>query len=269
MLRNNYHTHTKRCGHAEGEDEDYVLEALGSGITDLGFSDHIMLPGFSQPNVRGEYSVLDDYLESIDNLKQKYKDRMHIHVGFEAESISEYFPYYRELIESGTIDYLILGNHFSLGSDHQIKTYFAHTPTSESIREYRDRAIEALKTGLFSCFAHPDYYMSAMPKITKEAIKIAKELIQTAMELDIPLEVNVAGIRNGKKNVGNTLRYIYPTDAFFELAGKMKAKCIIGIDAHSPRDISDDDSNSLAVRFAKKHNLNLIARLEFKGRNKK
>lgn len=46
MLRNNYHTHTKRCGHAEGEDEDYVLEALGSGITDLGFSDHIMLPGF-------------------------------------------------------------------------------------------------------------------------------------------------------------------------------------------------------------------------------
>ena len=96
MLRNNYHTHTKRCGHAEGEDEDYVLEALGSGITDLGFSDHIMLPGFSQPNVRGEYSVLDDYLESIDNLKQKYKDRMHIHVGFEAESISEYFPYYRE-----------------------------------------------------------------------------------------------------------------------------------------------------------------------------
>ena len=46
-------------------------------------------------------------------------------------------------------------------------------------------------------------------------------------------------------------------------------KCIIGIDAHSPRDISDDDSNSLAVRFAKKHNLNLIDRLEFKGRNKK
>ena len=61
----------------------------------------------------------------------------------------------------------------------------------------------------------------------------------------------------------------YSKEKTRELAGKMKAKCIIGIDAHSPRDISDDDSNSLAVRFAKKHNLNLIDRLEFKGRNKK
>ena len=269
MLKNNYHTHTKRCGHAEGEDEDYVLEALGSGIVELGFSDHVMLPGFSQPNVRGEYSLLDDYLESIENLKQKYKDRMHIYVGFEAESIPEYFPYYKELIESGTIDYLILGNHFSLGPDHQIKTYFAHTPTSESINEYKIRAIEAMKTGLFSYIAHPDYYLSAMPKITKEAMKVAKEIIQASIDLDIPLEVNVAGIRNGKKMVGNNYRYIYPTDEFFELAGKMKAKCIIGIDAHSPRDISDDDSNSLAVRFAKKHNLNLIDKIEFKGRDKK
>ena len=38
-----YHTHTKRCGHAVGEDEEYVIEAIKAGIKDLGFSDHVFL----------------------------------------------------------------------------------------------------------------------------------------------------------------------------------------------------------------------------------
>ena len=73
MLKANYHTHTKRCGHAFGEDEEYVLEALGQGMVELGFSDHIMLPGFSQPSIRGEYSLwAQDYFKSINYLKEKY-----------------------------------------------------------------------------------------------------------------------------------------------------------------------------------------------------
>ena len=40
MIKRNYHTHTKRCGHAIGEDEEYVVNAIEAGLTDLGFSDH-------------------------------------------------------------------------------------------------------------------------------------------------------------------------------------------------------------------------------------
>ena len=38
------HTHTKRCGHAFGADEEYVQAAIDAGIKVLGFSDHIFLP---------------------------------------------------------------------------------------------------------------------------------------------------------------------------------------------------------------------------------
>jgi transcriptional pleiotropic repressor len=38
MIRRNYHTHTYRCGHAIGNDEEYVLEAIGLGLQTLGFS---------------------------------------------------------------------------------------------------------------------------------------------------------------------------------------------------------------------------------------
>ena len=40
MNKNNYHTHTTRCMHAIGQDEEYVQAAIKAGIKKLGFSDH-------------------------------------------------------------------------------------------------------------------------------------------------------------------------------------------------------------------------------------
>ena len=36
----NYHTHTWRCNHATGQEEEYVLTAVEQGFQILGFSDH-------------------------------------------------------------------------------------------------------------------------------------------------------------------------------------------------------------------------------------
>ena len=35
----NYHTHTTRCRHAAGSDEEYVRCAIDNGLQILGFSD--------------------------------------------------------------------------------------------------------------------------------------------------------------------------------------------------------------------------------------
>ncbi|MFR5796189.1 MAG: PHP domain-containing protein [Christensenellales bacterium] len=43
-MKANYHTHTARCGHATGTDEDYVLAAIEQGFDELGFSDHVPWP---------------------------------------------------------------------------------------------------------------------------------------------------------------------------------------------------------------------------------
>ena len=73
MIRHNYHTHTYRCGHAVGEDEDYILEAIGLGMQTIGFSDHVMLEGVSQPGVRGDFEFSEDYFFSINFLKEKFE----------------------------------------------------------------------------------------------------------------------------------------------------------------------------------------------------
>ena len=94
MIRRNYHTHTFRCGHAIGNDEDYVLEAIGLGLQTIGFSDHVMLEHIHHPNVRGDFILTEGYFNSIRRLKHKYRERINVLLGFEAEAFEEYFDYF-------------------------------------------------------------------------------------------------------------------------------------------------------------------------------
>lgn len=41
---NNYHTHTYRCGHGYGNEEDMVKAAINLNMQELGFSEHVPLP---------------------------------------------------------------------------------------------------------------------------------------------------------------------------------------------------------------------------------
>jgi len=260
MIRNNYHTHTFRCGHAIGNDEEYVLEGIALGLNTLGFSDHIMLKNLHQTNVRGEYELTEGYFLSIRSLQEKYKDRINIKLGFEAEAFEEYFPYYENLKQTKKIDYLILGNHCTLDKG-VIRSFFSKCTTKKDLLEYKNTLLNGLKTGLFDCIAHPDYFMETYYKWDSTAKKVAKEIIQAAIEYDIPLEFNLACIRRGKQKKGKELRYGYPYVPFWKMVEKMKAKVIIGIDAHAPSDLTsylNDDGYRLLNTF----HFNLIDELK-------
>ena len=51
----NLHTHTARCGHAEGLDIQYIHSAINAGLTTLGFSEHIPYPEMHLPACRMLY----------------------------------------------------------------------------------------------------------------------------------------------------------------------------------------------------------------------
>ena len=52
MQNFNYHSHTKRCEHAIGEDEEYVKAAIANGFQVMGFSDHAPYAGVHTPGER-------------------------------------------------------------------------------------------------------------------------------------------------------------------------------------------------------------------------
>ena len=78
MRKTNYHMHTKRCMHASGSDEDYVLAAIEGGYEEIGFSDHSPWQYKSDyvAHMRMRASQFDDYYNSIKKLQVKYKNQM-------------------------------------------------------------------------------------------------------------------------------------------------------------------------------------------------
>ena len=111
-MKANYHTHTARCGHATGTDEDYVLAAIEQGFDELGFSDHVPWPyqdGYTHPSVRMRVDQMPGYLNSVRALAAQYKDKIHILTGFECEYFPDYMNWLADMRAENHLDYLILG----------------------------------------------------------------------------------------------------------------------------------------------------------------
>ena len=66
-MRTNYHTHTTRCLHATGSDEEFVLSAIKGGYQIVGFSDHSPWKYHTDyvSDIRMTPEEFPDYVESL------------------------------------------------------------------------------------------------------------------------------------------------------------------------------------------------------------
>ena len=228
-MKYNYHTHTFRCHHAQGEDEEYVLKAIEAGYEEIGFSDHCAWPFENYvSHIRMTVEEIEDYTESVKRLREKYKDKISIKLGWECEYFENHIDWLRETVQKYGFDYLILGHHYShyeLGG-----FYTGNSTTKEEIESYKDDLIKAMDTGLYSYIAHPDLFFREYGRFDEDAERVSGEIIKKAIETNTPLEYNLLGLSRSKAD--NKPGYPYPD--FWRMAGKMGAKAVIGIDAHFP-----------------------------------
>lgn len=224
----NYHTHTSRCGHASGSDEQYVLAAIEAGIQVLGFSDHIPFEGIHAPNDRMDYDQIEDYMSSILALKEKYKAQIEIKLGFELEYYPELIDYYTSIRKR--VDYLIVGQHYKVLNDYGYDNYCR----DEDLDVYGDQVCAAMKSGLISIVAHPEYFMLGKSSWNEACEKLAHRIGLCAQATQIPLEINLNGIRFGKKKTNGKDSYPYPFMPFWEIISQYNVKTVYGLDAHRP-----------------------------------
>lgn len=261
MLDYCYHTHTYRCGHADGKVEEYVLKAIEYGYKVIGFTDHLFIEGFVQPGIRGDYDELDDYINEINELKIKYKDQIEIKLGFECEYIPWLKDYYKYLLEEKGFDYLIVGQHLFLEEDRTYKWVGEYQDKYFALNKYVNHIIEAMSTGLFKYIAHPDMFVRMFSCFDEEITKQCERICEASLEYDIPLEINLGGIRGTR--VFKPGQMNYANDTFFQIASKYGCKVIIGVDAHNPNDLAHITSLELGQKFVEDFKLNEIKRLEF------
>ena len=227
-MKTNYHTHTKRCGHAVGSDEQYVLSAIEAGLDELGFSDHMPYPDKVNPGDRMHYDQMDEYIESILSLKEKYKDKIKIYVGFEFEFFPERLEYYQYI--RSKVDYCIVGQHYKILDEYGYD-YFCN---DDDMSTYADQVIQAMESGLIKFVAHPEYFMLGRKNWSEACDTVAHRICASAEKLQIPLEINLKGTKYGKEIYNGVESYKYPNLHFWKIASQYKIKAIVSADAHAP-----------------------------------
>ena len=246
---NNYHTHTYRCGHAVGTEREYVEAALKAGIRTLGFSDHTpheyLDSEYHTVNIRMEPEELPDYADTVRALAREYAGKIDILLGVEAEYYPGTFSRLLEMLEENRVRYMILAQHF-LGNEIGEPYCGRATDDPSVLDRYVSQSIEAMQTGRFLYFAHPD--LIHFTGDDKEYCRQMRRLCRAAKECGMPLEINLLGIREGRH---------YPDLRFWRLAAEENNTVLLGCDAHAPKDLGDRRSEKKALALVKKLGLNL------------
>ena len=246
-FRRNYHTHTKLCNHAKGELREYVEAAVERGLEVIGFSDHAPYAFEHKFDswFRMRISEVEGYVTELLQLKEEFRDKIDIKIGYELEYYPEFFKDTLEVIKRYPCDYLILGQHF-YDNEYDGEYHATSYPeTPEKFSRIVNQMCEALKTGNYSYVAHPD--LCNFLGSEEDYVKTMEPLLQTCLEMDIPVEINLLGIR-GRRG--------YPKQYLWKRIGEIGCKVVFGSDAHSPEELLCTEDFEKACEMVEKYGLN-------------
>ena len=117
-MKTNYHTHTTWCD-GKNTPEETIQAAIAKGFDALGFSSHALLPVSDPWTLQPDTAAR--YVAEIRALSGKYKGRLRISCGMEADFIpGETYPERRV--------YAPFGLDFLIGSVHYVKAGGVRVP---------------------------------------------------------------------------------------------------------------------------------------------
>ena len=244
----NYHTHTPRCTHAVGADEEYVLAGIEAGLKILGFSDHAPypFPGGYYSHIRMLPEEFQGYTGSVLELRQKYAERIQIPLGVEIEYFPQFWEEQLSMLRDGGVEYLLLGQHwanFEEGGHYGGRA----TDREDLLAAYCRSVRQAMQTGVITYIAHPDLFnFRGDGEVYRRHMQ---PLCREAKSCGIPLEINLLGIRSGRH---------YPARRFWELAAEEGCTVVLGWDAHTPEGLQDAAAEATALELIRDFGLELL-----------
>lgn len=232
----NYHTHTPRCLHAVGSEEEYIRAALSQGYGVLGFSDHTPWDWAAMPHnlraIRMRAEELEDYVSVLRALREAYAGQLELHIGLEAEYFPEGMPWLAEQREKLGIEYLLLGCHYDRIGPGSV--YLGRPRSDDDIRRYADLVQAGLESGQFVCLAHPDLFLNRWSDFSPIVETACRQICEAAVHTGTVLEYNLQGYLHHNKNNG---MLGYTNDRFWRIASEYPVRAIVGCDAHAPEEI--------------------------------
>ncbi len=234
------HLHTRFSEDSNEDPENCIRKAISLNMEDIWFTDHydIDFPG-------GGFSFdADRYFKELYELKEKYSDKISVHIGVELGLKKDINDKIQALINKYPFEYRIGSVHLMDDKDPYEREKFDMTDR-EFYRRYFETALDCLEncTG-FDTFGHIDYvvrygYEKDRAYSYSENADIIDEILKHLIKNNIALEVNTAGLRKG-------LKYVHPypeiLKRYRELGGE---NIVMGSDAHKAEDIGADFDRTL------------------------
>lgn len=141
---------------------------------------------------------------------------------------------------------LLLGQHFL---DNEMDAHYSGRGTAEVdlLRRYCAQSCDAMQTGLFTYFAHPDlFHFHGSDSSYREHMRI---LCREAKACSIPLEINLLGFFKNRN---------YPDRRFWELAAEEGCPVILGCDTHAARHLLELETEKRALALVQELDQNLL-----------
>ena len=249
-MKSNYHTHTLWCD-GKNTPEEFVAKAIEKGFVNLGFSSHSMLPSDDWDWVLTS-SKIGPYRREILSLADKYKDRINVFLGIEADYVPGISFPDRKTYEKLSPEYIIGSVHF-VKSESGALVPVDHTPeilakgiaehfggsVQKFIRSYFAAEREMVEKFDFDIVGHVDLvrkFNARAPYFSEKDAWYLEEIEKTAESVAASgklVEINTGAISR------KWMKDAYPSEPFFNMLSSRGVKFVLGSDAHSPEGLDE------------------------------
>lgn len=240
----NLHTHTQFCdGHAAME--DFVTEAIASGITHLGFTPHSPISVDSPVNMSKE-DVLQ-YIEEMKRLREAYGDRIHLYTSMEIDYVGVGDGPASDYFQSLPLDYSIGSVHFipdinnpdeMVDIDGKFQSFKARMGKNFAgdieyvVKTFFSQMMAMVEEGGFDIVGHMDK-IGFNASQYREGIdeepwydKLVIDLFENIMDHHLTIEINTKAWLQRNR--------FYPNLKYFGMLKRFNAPVVVNSDAHYP-----------------------------------
>ena len=230
-----YHMHTPLCGHAVGEPEAYVEQALKVGLHEIGLSDHAPLVSHEDPRYTMNLAQLPQYHAMIEKIQRKYK-KFTFKLGVEADFIPGFEKKTRELLAGYPYDFVIGSVHFIdrwAFDDPEEKIKWKDKDIDTVYRDYYRLLRQSAESGLFDIMGHVDLVKKFGHRASADLTPEVERTAEAFKRSGVTVEVNTSGLRK-------PVNEIYPSLQTMKIYRGHGVPITFSSDSHDPRDVGRD-----------------------------
>lgn len=254
-MKKDGHIHSPFCPHGTKDPfEHYIEKAIEHGFTEITFTEHAPLPtNFVDPTPDKDSGMdpkdLTSYIETVQQLKEQYKQQIKINVGLEIDYIIGYETETRAFLDivGPFLDDAILSVHFLKHNDTYACIDFSDEVYLDFAKQvggidslyhlYYDTVLKSLEANLGRFkprrIGHPTlihkFQLAHGEKIDDHS-RIT-DILTKMKELGYELDVNSAGLSK------TFCKEPYPPMPYIDFARSISLPLVFGSDAHSVKDL--------------------------------